>query len=48
MRWPWPFHIYDALIVAAAIDAKCTIVYSEGLQDGQIIAGRLSVVNPFN
>jgi predicted nucleic acid-binding protein len=38
--------IYDALIVAAALLAKCRIVYSEDLQDGQIIEG-LTVRNPF-
>jgi len=38
--------IYDALIVAAALLAKCRIVYSEDLQDGQIIES-LTVRNPF-
>jgi predicted nucleic acid-binding protein len=38
--------IYDALIVAAALLAKCGIVYSEDLQDGQIIES-LTVRNPF-
>jgi predicted nucleic acid-binding protein len=38
--------IYDALIVAAALLAKCRIVYSEDLQDGRIIES-LTVRNPF-
>ena len=38
--------IYDALIVAAALLAKCRIVYSEDLQDGQTIES-LTVRNPF-
>jgi predicted nucleic acid-binding protein len=38
--------IYDALIIAAALLAKCRIVYSEDLQDGQIIEN-LTVRNPF-
>ena len=38
--------IYEALIVAAALLAKCRIVYSEDLQDGQIIES-LTVRNPF-
>jgi predicted nucleic acid-binding protein len=38
--------IYDALIIAAALLAKCRIVYSEDLQDGQIIES-LTVRNPF-
>ncbi|MFN0300378.1 MAG: PIN domain-containing protein [Burkholderiales bacterium] len=38
--------IYDALIVAAALDAGCTELCSEDLQHGQKI-GSLSVHNPF-
>jgi len=37
---------YDALIVAAAIDAGCRILNSEDLQDGQKF-GTLTVENPF-
>lgn len=42
------FHIYDALVVAAALEADCDVLYTEDLQDGQIIEGRLTVRNPFN
>ena len=41
------YHIYDALIVAAALDADCTTLYSEDLRPGQIIDGRLTIRNPF-
>ena len=41
------FHIYDALIVAAALGAGCTTLYSEDLQSGQAIDGRLTIHNPF-
>lgn len=37
---------YDGLIVAAALLAKCTILYSEDMQDGQSIES-LSIRNPF-
>jgi predicted nucleic acid-binding protein len=37
---------YDALIVAAALQAQCAILYSEDLQDGQHIAN-LEIRNPF-
>lgn len=43
----YKFSFYDSLIVAAAIDAGCEILYSEDLQDGQIIE-RLTIVNPFH
>ena len=42
------FHIYDALIVAAALEAHCVTLYSEDLQFGQVIEGRLTIHNPFN
>ena len=41
------FHIYDALILAAALEAECTVVYSEDLQAGQVVNGRLRIENPF-
>lgn len=41
------FSIYDALIVAAALLAECETLYSEDLQDGQRIDGRLVIRNPF-
>lgn len=41
------FHIYHALIVAAALDANCDTLYTEDLQSGQVIDGRLTVQNPF-
>ena len=37
---------YDALIVAAAIEAGCDTLYSEDLQHGRTIGG-LAIVNPF-
>ena len=42
------FHIYDALIVASALEADCTTLYSEDLQAGQVIDGTLTIRNPFN
>ncbi len=41
------FGIYDALVVAAALEAGCAILYSEDFQDGQEIDGRLTIRNPF-
>jgi len=37
---------YDALIVAAALDAGCDTLLSEDLQDGRVF-GDLKIVNPF-
>ncbi len=41
------FRIYDSLVIAAALENSCTTLYSEDLQDGQIIDGVLTVCNPF-
>ena len=38
---------WDSVLVATALEADCTILYSEDLQDGQVIEGRLRIVNPF-
>jgi len=42
------FHVYDALIVAAALEGDCTTLYSEDLESGQVIDGRLTIHNPFS
>jgi predicted nucleic acid-binding protein len=41
------YRIDDALIVASALEGRCTILYSEDMQDGQVIDGRLTIRNPF-
>lgn len=40
------FSFYDSLIVAAALEAGCTTLYSEDMQHGQQIDG-LTIENPF-
>ena len=40
------YGFYDSLIIAAALDAGCTQLFSEDLQDGQRIEG-LTIRNPF-
>lgn len=42
------YHIYDALVLAAALNAGCDTIYSEDLQAGQVIEGQLTIRNPFN
>ena len=41
------FGIYDAQIAAAAVEAKCSTLYSEDLHDGQVIDKQLTIRNPF-
>jgi predicted nucleic acid-binding protein len=40
------YHIYDSLIIASALEAGCTVLYSEDMQHGQTIDG-LTIRNPF-
>ena len=40
------FSFYDSLIVAAALEAGCTRLYTEDLRHGQQIE-RLTILNPF-
>ena len=39
--------IYDALIVSAALLAKCQTLHSEDMQDGQVVERQLTIRNPF-
>ena len=39
--------IYDAMIVAAALDNGCDVLWSEDMQHGLVISTRLIVRNPF-
>jgi predicted nucleic acid-binding protein len=40
------YSFYDSLIIAAALEAGCSRLYSEDMQDGQRIEG-LTITNPF-
>jgi predicted nucleic acid-binding protein len=40
------FQIFDSIIVASALEANCTILYSEDMQHGLVI-NKLTIVNPF-
>ena len=41
------WHIYDALIVAAAQMAEADILYTEDLQSGRRVDRKLRIINPF-
>ena len=38
---------YDALMLAAAQEAESTVFFSEDMQDGLIVEGRMKIANPF-
>jgi predicted nucleic acid-binding protein len=41
------YGIYDGLVIAAALEAGCSLLYSEDLQHGQRIGRQLTIRNPF-
>jgi predicted nucleic acid-binding protein len=41
------YSIFDALIASVALESGCKTLYSEDLQDGQIINRQLTIRNPF-
>ncbi|MFM2350961.1 MAG: hypothetical protein RIR04_1927 [Pseudomonadota bacterium] len=41
------FSVYDAMIVAAALEAGCTKLYSEHIKEGLFVEGKIRIVNPF-
>ena len=43
----YSFSFYDALLIAAALRAGCSRLYSEDLQHGQLIDRQLRIVDPF-
>jgi predicted nucleic acid-binding protein len=40
------YSYYDSLVLAAAAEAGCSVLYSEDMQDGRCVAG-VTVRNPF-
>jgi predicted nucleic acid-binding protein len=41
------YSFYDSLIISAALSCNCKTLYSEDMQDGQVIENSLTIVNPF-
>jgi predicted nucleic acid-binding protein len=39
--------VYDAMIVASAIQAGCDVLWSEDMQDGMAIDETVRIANPF-
>ncbi|MFN0048741.1 MAG: hypothetical protein ACKVOU_06435, partial [Cytophagales bacterium] len=43
----YKYQFFDCIIIASALEANCTKLYSEDLEHGQIIENKLTIVNPF-
>ncbi len=40
--------LYDAMIVAAALEAGCSTLWSEDMQHGRVVQATLTITNPFS
>ncbi|HHH18974.1 MAG TPA: PIN domain-containing protein [Campylobacterales bacterium] len=47
IRNRYGFSYWDSLILSSALENECTVLYSEDMQDEQVLNGVLRVVNPF-
>jgi predicted nucleic acid-binding protein len=43
----YSYSMFDALIVASALEAGSDTLWSEDMQHGMLIDGRLRIANPF-
>ena len=43
----YDYAYWDSLIIASALESRCSILYTEDMQDGQSIESRLRIKNPF-
>ncbi len=41
------FSFYDSLIIAAAMESNCSILYSEDMKHKQVIFDVITILNPF-
>ncbi|MBV9385586.1 MAG: PIN domain-containing protein [Chroococcidiopsidaceae cyanobacterium CP_BM_ER_R8_30] len=42
------FSFWDSLIIASAVQAEASILYSKDMQDGLVVSNQVEIVNPFN
>jgi len=40
-------HLYDAMIMASALEAGSEVLYSEDMHHGLVVEGKVRIVNPF-
>lgn len=46
IRGKYKFSLWDSLIIASAIESRCSILYSEDLHHNQLIENQLRIINP--
>ena len=48
IRGKYNVSFWDSLIIASALDNKCTLLYSEDMQHGLSVDNKLKIVNPLS
>lgn len=46
LRTHYSFSFWDSTIIASALEAQADTLFSEDLQDGLVVEGRLTIMNP--
>jgi len=47
LKEKYGFSYYDSLIISSALQIGCNILFTEDMQNGQIIENQLTIINPF-
>ena len=47
LREQYGFSFWDSTIVASALQAETSILFSEDMQDGLVVENRVRIINPF-
>jgi predicted nucleic acid-binding protein len=47
LRLKYQFSYYDSMIISAALQSECEVLYSEDMQHKQVIEQQLQIINPF-
>lgn len=43
----YQYSYWDSLIIASALESRCSCLYTEDMHNGQLIEGKLKIINPF-
>ncbi len=43
----YDLQLFDSVIVASALEANCTTLYSEDMHNGLLVEKQLTIINPF-
>jgi len=43
----YDFQLFDSIVVASALEAECSILYSEDFHNGLVVENQLEIINPF-